>query len=50
VVDGFDDSWFIYQKIEAVLAERDSISKKCIDYAKRLNILALERKRQFIND
>lgn len=49
VVDGFDDSWFICKKIEAVLAERDLISEMCISYAKRLNVLAKDRKESFLD-
>jgi hypothetical protein len=50
IVEGFDDSWYIYKKIEAVLANRERLSKMCIDYAKRLNVLALEKKQLFLND
>jgi hypothetical protein len=49
VVDGFDDSWFIFKKIEAVLSERDLMSQMCILYAKRLNVIAKERKIAFLD-
>lgn len=49
VVDGFDDSWHIYKKLEDVLKDRDAIGRQCIGYAKRLNVLAEERIREFLN-
>ena len=48
VVDGFDDSWHIHRKIEEVLKDRDGIGKQCIAYAKRLNVLAEERLKEFL--
>ncbi len=48
IVDGFDDSWHIYRKIEEVLKDRDAIGKQCIEYAKRLNVLAEERINVFL--
>ena len=48
VVDGFDDSWHIYKKIEEVLKDRDAIGRQCIGYAKRLNVLADERLKEFL--
>ncbi len=48
IVDGFDDSWHIYRKIEEVLKDRDAIGKQCIEYAKRLNVLAEERLNEFL--
>ena len=50
IVDGFDDSWHIYRKIEEVLKDRDAIGKQCIEYAKRLNVLAEERLKEFLNN
>ncbi|MBP5667786.1 MAG: glycosyltransferase [Salinivirgaceae bacterium] len=50
IVDGFDDSWHIYRKIEEVLKDRDAIGKQCIEYAKRLNVLAEERLNEFLNN
>ena len=49
IVPGIDDSWFIHQKIESVLSERDYISKRCIEYAKLLNKLAQERLDTFLS-
>lgn len=48
IVQGVDDSWFIYQKIEEVLAERDKLSKKCTEYAHLLNELAEKRLASFL--
>ena len=48
VVEGFDDSWYIYRKIEEVLKDRDAIGKQCIAYAKQLNVLAEERLKEFL--
>ncbi len=48
MVDGFDDSWHIYKKIEEVLKDRDAIGWQCIEYAKRLNVLAEERLKEFL--
>lgn len=48
VVDGFDDSWHIYKKIEEVLNDRDAIGKQCLAYAKQLNLLAEERLKEFL--
>ena len=50
VIDGFDDSWHIYRKIDEVLKDRDAIGKQCIEYAKRLNVLAGERLNEFLNN
>ena len=50
IVDGFDDSWHIYRKIEEVLKDRDAIGKQCIEYAKRLNVLTEERLNEFLNN
>ncbi len=48
IVDGFDDSWCIYKKIEEVLKNRDAIAVQCIDYAKKLNVLAEEKLNKFL--
>lgn len=48
IVEGFDDSWLIYRKIEEVLEDRDAIGRQCIGYAKRLNVLAEERISDFL--
>lgn len=37
IVQGIDDSWYIYQKIEEVLADYEQISKRCVEYAIELN-------------
>lgn len=50
VVDGYDDSWHIYQKIESVLKERDYLSRRCIDYAILLNSMAEERINLFLDN
>ena len=49
IVDGIDDSWHIYQKIQSVLANRDYLSKRCIDYAAHLNNLAADRLKTFLS-
>ncbi len=49
IVDGFDDSWFIYKKIESVLSDYEPISKRCVEYAKELNVLAEERLGGFLS-
>ncbi len=48
VVEGFDDAWHIYNKIEEVLKGRDAISRQCIAYAKKLNVLAEEKLNDFL--
>lgn len=48
VVDGFDDSWHIYKKIEEVLKDRDAIARQCLAYAKKLNVLAEEKLNEFL--
>lgn len=49
VVEGFDDSWHIYKKIEEVLKDRESIGRECIVYAKLLNVLSQERLTSFLD-
>ncbi|MCQ2960636.1 MAG: glycosyltransferase [Bacteroidales bacterium] len=49
VVEGFDDSWHIYKKIEEVLKDRESIGRECIAYAKLLNVLSQERLTSFLD-
>lgn len=49
VVDGFDDSWNIYKKIEEVLKDRNEIGRLCIAYAKHLNVLSKDRLRKFLD-
>lgn len=48
IVDGFDDSWHIYKKIEEVLQNRDAIARQCLAYAKKLNVLAEEKLNEFL--
>ncbi|MCJ8291428.1 MAG: glycosyltransferase [Crocinitomicaceae bacterium] len=48
VVQGVDDSWHIYQKIQEVLNDRDYLSKRCIEYSAHLNILAKDRMDSFL--
>lgn len=48
IVDGFDDSWHIYKKMEEVLKDRDAIGRQCIEYAKQLNVLAEDRLNVFL--
>ena len=48
VVNGFDDSWHIFQKIEEVLNNHDDTSKHCLQYAKELNILSKNRREAFL--
>lgn len=48
VVQGVDDSWHIYQKIQEVLADRDYVSKRCLEYSAYLNTLAQERMDDFL--
>ena len=48
IVEGFDDSWHIYNKIEEVLKDRDTISRQCIAYAEKLNKLAKEKLNEFL--
>ncbi len=49
IVEGFDDSWHIYKKIEEVLKDRESIGRECIAYAKLLNVLSQERSTSFLD-
>lgn len=49
VVEGFDDSWHIYKKIEEVLKDRESIGRECIAYTKLLNVLSQERLTSFLD-
>jgi hypothetical protein len=49
IVDGFDDSWHIYNKINLVLQDWDSLSKKCIHYSMLLNKLSYEKLNLFLN-
>lgn len=48
VVQGVDDSWHIYQKIQEVLNDRDYLSKRCLEYSAYLNTLAKERMEAFL--
>ncbi len=48
IVDGFEDSWHIYQKIQEVLNDRDYLSKRCLEYSAYLNTLATERMEAFL--
>lgn len=48
IVNGFDDSWHIYKKIDEVLKDRDAIAIQCIAYAKKMNILADEKLNEFL--
>lgn len=48
VVQGVDDSWHIYQKIQEVLKDRDYLSKRCLEYSAYLNTLAQERMDDFL--
>lgn len=48
VVDRFDDSWYIYKKIESVLKDRECLSKECVEYAKLLNKLAEKKLNDFL--
>jgi len=43
IVQGIDDSWFIFKKIEEVMNDYDEISKRCIQYSVFLNQLSTER-------
>lgn len=49
VVDGFDDSWYIFKKIESVLSNRDNLSERSVEYAVYLNSLYEERLHTFLN-
>ena len=49
VVSRGDDSWFIYQKINEVLKDLNSIGQECVEYAKFLNVLSKERLDDFLN-
>ena len=48
IVQGVDDSWHIYQKIQSVLADRDYLSKRCLEYSAYLNTLAADRMNAFL--
>ena len=48
VVKGFDDSWYIYQKIQELLNDYDNLSKLCLEYSKHLNTLAKHRMNAFL--
>ena len=48
VVNGADDSWQIFQKMEEVLANHTEISKSCISYAQKLNLLSKDRLEKFM--
>jgi glycosyltransferase involved in cell wall biosynthesis len=47
VVNGFDDSWHIYKKIEEIIHERESLSEICLKYAQYLNELAKDKILEF---
>ena len=49
VVNGFDDSWHIYNKLEEVLNDREYLSKRCIEYSNFLNELADKRLNDFLS-
>lgn len=49
VVNGVDDSWHIYKKMEEVLNDRDYLSMRCLEYSEYLNSLANERLSSFLN-
>lgn len=49
IVQGFDDSWHIHQKIEEVMSDREYLSKRCLEYANHLNTLAEERMNAFLS-
>lgn len=48
MVNGFDDSWHIYNKLEEVLNDRNAIARQCIAYAEKLNVLAEEKLNEFL--
>ena len=43
VVNGFDDSWQIHNKVNEVLNDYDLISQRCLEYAVYLNTKAQEK-------
>ena len=49
VVQGVDDSWHIYNKLEEVLNDRDYLSGRCIEYSNFLNELAYQRLNDFLS-
>lgn len=50
IVDGFDDSWHIFKKIDEILQDREKIGAECIEYSRLLNTLSNERLASFLND
>jgi hypothetical protein len=49
IVDGFEDSWHIYQKIEEVLKDREYLSKRCLEYSAYMNELSAKRLTDFLS-
>jgi hypothetical protein len=49
VVDRFDDSWAIAQKMEEVIANRDYLSRIGLQYSEQMNIKADECLNEFLN-
>jgi len=49
LVDGFDDSWHIYNKLKTVLTNYNAIAEECLAYADNINNLSIEKMKGFID-